>query len=885
MKKKIIFGTALFIAVGLFMFTFANPNDKVADDKSSKQTVKEVSSEETTKEEQKTVEPEKKDQKTNTSTTRTISRRTTTARPVVNPVLPQTPVQEAVNNEEAAKKEAEEKARQEAEEKAKQEAADLLAYKEAAKKELDEYKKDADYSDLNQTTVSDIKTDGKDEIDNAKTKDEVDKALQDAKDLIDALDTIAPVIVVAADEEGYQKHGYANLNNYTVTDNVTASDKIKVTISVLKDGKKIDKVNYNVVGTYKITYTAVDEAGNKATATRSIKVLEVKAVGLVLKSGNEDVTNKYDTYVAGDKAKNIDVYLEYNNGTSKKLAQQACYGFFPFITCNDGYVVAGSINTSKAFTGIKTVTYSYIGVKPVAYNYKVVPLTVVSLEVKANKTSYIQGQPFDIKVNAVYNNGTVEKNVNYYTSANTSRVGKNQKAIISYKGVTTTYTYDVIAKSVVKLQVINNKSLYIAGQPLNLTVNATWNDGSVEKNVKYTTAANTNTVGYNQEGTVSYKGAEATFKFNVEARKVTSLKVITNKTNYIQGQPFDITVNATWNDGTKEENVAYTTTSNTNNVGRFQTAIVKYEGAEATFKFNVEARKVTSLEVIKNKTDYIQGQPFDITVNATWNDGTKEENVAYTTTSNTNNVGRFQTATVKYEGAEATFRFNVEARKVTSLEVVANKTSYIKGEAFDITVNATWNDGTKEENVVYTTTSNTNKVGKNQTATIKYAGAEATFKYDVISNITLRVTSESNDYIKGEKIDNITVYANDKKVTGYTITGDTSKVGYGQTATISYEGATVTYTYNVKYELHLVSNAWSQKYLEFGEKVDVQHIKYYNKNNKHVFTIGGGNAGTIIKLSTSQYNELKDMDGRQKLVVTIKEGSNSVEYIYTKVVK
>ena len=750
MKKKIIFGTALFIAVGLFMFTFANPNDKVSDDKSSKQTVKEVSNEEATKEEQKTQEPEKNEQKANTSTnTRRISRRNTTTTPVVNPVLPQTPVQEAVNNEEAAKKEAEEKAKQEAEEKAKQEAADLLAYKDAAKEELDNYKKDVDYSDKNKDAVADIKTDGKDAIDDAKTKEEVDKALKDAKDLIDALDTIAPVITVAADEEVYQtaKDSFANLNNYTVTDNVSATDKIQVKISVTKDGKKINKniVNYKEPGTYVVSYTAIDEAGNKATATRNIKVLEVKAVSLVLKSGNEDVTNTTDTYIAGDKAKDINVYVKYNDGTTKRLYTQVCYGFFPFITCTDGYAANGYIDTSVAFNGTKTITYSYKGLKSVTYSYKVNPVQVVSLEIIANKTTYIQGQNFDIVVNAIYNNGKVDKKVRYITNANTNTVGKDQKAVISYKGATATYTYDVIARSVVKLQVTNNnKTAYIEGQPLNLTVTATWNDGKVEKITNYTTTANTNTVGYNQEGIVTYNGATASF------------------------------------------------------------------------------------------------------------------------------------------------RFNVIARKVTSLEVIANKTVYTKGEDFDIIVNATWNDGTKEEKVAYTTTANTNTVGKDQKATIKYAGAKATFKYDVITNITLKVTSPSNDYIKGDKIDNITVYANGKPVTGYTIAGDTSKVGYGQTATISYEGATVTYTYNVKYELLIVKHGYSF-YLEFAENVNVASIVYYNKKgNANIIYKNDGRYsnkyGNKYYLKENQHSDIHSMNGKdadQKLVITLTDGS---VYTYTQVI-
>ncbi len=960
MKKKVIFGTALFIIVGLFMFTFANPNDKVSDEKTSKQTVKEV--EETPKEEQKSVEPKKEETPTSSSTTRRTVRRTITTTQA--PVAIQTPVTEAVNNnnDEAAKKAEEEKAKQEAEEKAKQEAEDLAKYKEAAKEELKNYNKDVDYSDKNKDAVADIKTDGYDAIDDAKTKDEVDKALQDAKDLIDALDTIAPVITVAEDEELYQKSGKADLNDYTVTDNVSAKDKIDVTISVTKDGKKVNEVNYNNVGTYAIAYTATDEAGNVATAVRNIKVKEVKAIELVLMAGDEDVTNVTDTYIAGDKAKDIDVYVKYNNGNVEKLNAQVCRGFFPFITCSKGYYVDGTINTAKAFFGTKKLTYTYAGVKAVTYSYKVIPQAVVSLEVVSNKDTYIQGQAFDIVVNATWNNGKVEKAVAYTTKANTKTVGENQTAVIEYKGAKTTYAYNVIARKVVSLEVVSNKTTYIQGQAFDIVVNATWNDGKVEKAVAYNTNANTNVIGYGQKATIEYKGAKATytynviakkitsitvalnkdtyvagqdfdikkvvaiwndgsateitdyiiigntnnvgngqkgyvsynnklgeFKYNVIARKVDSLVVSGNKATYIQGQAFGITVKAIWNDGAVEENVAYTTTANTNTVKNNQIAIITYKNASTSFKYNVIARKVDSLVVSGNKATYIQGQAFGITVKAIWNDGAVEENVAYTTTANTKTVKNNQTAIITYKNASTSFKYNVIARKVESLTVNSTNNTYYQNDAFTITVDATWNDGTVENNVAYTTTANTKTVGQNQTAIIEYKGAKATYTYNVISKYTLRVVSTDTEYIKGEPIDNITVYANGKPVTGYTISGDTSKVGYGQTATISYKGATVTYTYNVKYELHLVRHGYMY-YLEFKDNVNVKSIEYYDDKGKKSTIYLANNYHYTNKvdnkyyLDNSEYKELHLMNGsepKQKLVITVSDGS---QYTYTKVI-
>ena len=392
--------------------------------------------------------------------------------------------------------------------------------------------------------------------------------------------------------------------------------------------------------------------------------------------------------------------------------------------------------------------------------------------------------------------------------------------------------------------------------------------------------------------TYSYAGVKSvTYTYNVVPRKVTSLEVISDKTTYVQGQPLEIKVNATWNDGKVEKNVRYVTNANTNTVGDNQTAVITYKDATATYNYNVIARKVTKLDVISNKTTYIQGQPLEIKVNATWNDGKVEKNVDFTTTANTDTVGDDQKATITYGGASTTFKYNVIARKVTSLKINSTKNTYYKGEAFEITVDAKWNDGKEEKNVNYSTTANTNTIGNNQNAVISYKGATANYSFNVISRITLRVVSTDNDYIKGEPINNITVYAKDAngretKVTGYTINGNTNTVGNNQTATISYQGATVTYTYNVKYELHLVKHG-NLLYLEFAENVNVKAIAYYDKKGSKsvIYETGYNNKdGNKYYLTINQYNEMHSMKGqhdKQRLVVT---DNNNAEYTYTKVV-
>ena len=96
---------------------------------------------------------------------------------------------------------------------------------------------------------------------------------------VEVIDNIPPVITLY---RGYSISLYVgqvfNDPGYIATDNVDGN--------ITEDVKIAGEVNTSVVGTYTLTYSVKDKAGNETTVTRRVNVLAIPAPSLTLKGGN-----------------------------------------------------------------------------------------------------------------------------------------------------------------------------------------------------------------------------------------------------------------------------------------------------------------------------------------------------------------------------------------------------------------------------------------------------------------------------------------------------------------------------------------------------------------------------------------------------------------------
>ncbi len=245
MNKKGLFAIVLFIAVGLFMFTFANPNDRVREGQGSE------GSSETTTPASDTEVVDNNDTNDNqpvvTPVVRPAVDNQNDNQPVVNPT-PAPVVIDLTNDKNAAKEEITNYAAKvdldeeiknslvddaftkidnattkedidtivEDTKKALDDAAkeELDAYKDAAKDEINEYAKGID---LEGTKKEEIITDAFTKIDNAATKEEVDGIVENSKK---ALDDAAK-----AELDAYKANAKEELTNYAT--NVELNGEVK----------------------------------------------------------------------------------------------------------------------------------------------------------------------------------------------------------------------------------------------------------------------------------------------------------------------------------------------------------------------------------------------------------------------------------------------------------------------------------------------------------------------------------------------------------------------------------------------------------------------------------------------------------------------------------
>ena len=207
-----------------------------------------------------------------------------------------------------------------------------------------------------------------------------------------------------------------------------------------------------------------------------------------------------------------------------------------------------------------------------------------------------------------------------------------------------------------EITAVSNKESYEIGDELDLTVTAYYSNGDVVAISGYEVSGFNNRTPGEQVVTISYGAVSTTITITVNPAHVVSLTVVNNQENYEVGDELDLTVTATYSDGTTTEVTEYDVTGYDNQTPGDQTVVISFGGQTGTTEVVVNVPVILNIEVIDNKaeTGYQIGEELDLTVKANYSNHVSYAVTEYEVTGYDNTDFGTQTIAVKYEEKTAT---------------------------------------------------------------------------------------------------------------------------------------------------------------------------------------------------------------------------------------
>lgn len=266
------------------------------------------------------------------------------------------------------------------------------------------------------------------EITEESTQEEVDAAVAAINEAVAALveapvaDTEAPVITVDTTAITVENGATLTIPTATATDNVDKTVEVTQTIKNAA-GETVTAIDTKVAGTYTVTYTAVDAAGNEAEA-KTVTVT-VKAVGLAVES------------VSAINAKQVT--LTFNTELDEKTVTKAA---FTVTQTNDATGKDRLTNTANSTNGVTGADVN-TGSVQLSADKKSVTITVDNNATFTNPTTVtvkVANTVKDVNGNAVAETTkTAElKDATVPTISSIESVGKDTIRVIFTEPVTTT---------------------------------------------------------------------------------------------------------------------------------------------------------------------------------------------------------------------------------------------------------------------------------------------------------------------------------------------------------------------------------------------------------------------------------------------------------------
>ena len=328
------------------------------------------------------------------------------------------------------------------------------------------------------------------------------------------------------------------------------------------------------------------------------------------------------------------------------------------------------------------------------------PAALTGISVTNNKENYEWGEDLDITVTATYADGTTSVITDYQVTGYNSKVPGEQDVLVTYEGNTYSLKVKVNDPILVNINVVDNRDDYEWGDELDITVTATYSDGSTTTITDYEVEGYDKEQSGEQDVTITYGGKSTSLKVKVNNPVLVRVDVTNNREDYEWGEDLDITVTATYSDGSTRVVTDYEVEGyNKENSGE-QDITITYEGKSTSLKVKVKDPALVSITAISNKDSYEYGDELDITVIATYSDCSTVEVTNYQVEGyNSENPG-IQNLTITFEDKSCSLNVSVKERvnKFPTTEL----NEFLQVEAIQIEIPSpigydTWTNGVELE--------------------------------------------------------------------------------------------------------------------------------------------------------------------------------------------
>ena len=359
-----------------------------------------------------------------------------------------------------------------------------------------------------------------------------------------------------------------------------------------------------------------------------------------------------------------------------------------------------STTTSSSTSSSSSSTSSSMESSSSSSSSSIVKIVLTSISAVSNKESYEWGEDLDITVTATYSDGSSKTITDYVVNGYNNQVSGEQNITISYEEQECSLNVLVKNPALVRIEVIPNKNTYEWGEDLDIVVKAIYADGSSIEVTDYEVNGYNKELSGEQELTITYEGKSCSLKVRVNYPVLVKITAVSNKDAYEWGEDLDITVTATYSDGSHKTITDYEVSGYDKETSGEQNIVISYEGKTFGLKVKVNDPVLVSITATSNKDTYEWGEQLDIVVIATYSDGSTVVITDYQVSGYNNQLAGLQDVTITYEGKSCSLKVSVKER--VNLFPVDKLNAFLELENLDVDIPSPigyekWNDQIKQD--------------------------------------------------------------------------------------------------------------------------------------------------------------------------------------------